>query len=112
VSVGLKKGDLTGPSSAVRKGDWKLILNWEGTLQLYNIKDDLSEANDLAESEPERTSALLVELTAWLNQTVETRYIPQRNSRYNSEHAEARTFEDVFEEHDLKWPSGRASRAD
>ena len=53
-----------------------------------------------------------MELTAWLNETVETRYIPQRNSHYNSEHAEARTFEDVFEQHDLKWPSGRASRAD
>ena len=112
VSVGLKKGDLTGPSSAVRKGDWKLILNWEGSLQLYNIKDDLSEVNDLSESEPERTVALLQELTAWLNQTVETRYIPRENSRYQASYTEARAFQDIFKLHNLSWPSGRASRMD
>lgn len=35
------------PSSAVRKGDWKLVQNFEkNTFELYNLKTDISEQKD------------------------------------------------------------------
>lgn len=112
VTEGLKKGDLTAPRTAMRKGDWKLILDWEGELELYNIREDISEANNLSSKEPERTQAMFKELAGWLNETVESRYIPQTNSRYNPKHAEARTFSNVFELQNLEWPSGCLSRTE
>jgi len=110
VSVGLKKGDFTAPRSAIRKGDWKLILNWDGGLELYNIRNDISEASELSAKEPERTQALFEELVGWLNETVESRYIPKTNSRYKPNHADARPFKNIFEQQNIKWPVGRNSR--
>lgn len=110
VSVGLNHGDLTSPRSAIRKGDWKLILDWEGGLELYNLREDRSELTDRSGSEPELTDKLFKQLVLWLNETVESRYIPQRNTNYNSSHPQARHFENIFEEHDLQWPSGRPTR--
>ncbi|VGO14036.1 Arylsulfatase [Pontiella desulfatans] len=112
VSVGLKKGDLTAPRSAIRKGDWKLILDWEGGLELYNIRKDISETSELSAKEPERTQALFKELVGWLNATVESRYIPKTNSRYDPNHAEARPFKNIFEQHNMDWPTGRISRVE
>ncbi|VGO11477.1 Arylsulfatase [Pontiella desulfatans] len=112
VSVGLKKGVLTGPRSAIRKGDWKLILNWEGGLELYNIRTDLSEASELSAKEPERTQAMFKELAGWLNETVETRYIPRTNSRFDPQHAEARPFKNIFEQQNMSRPIGRISRVE
>lgn len=53
-------------SSAIRKGDFKLI-NWykEGRTELYNIAKDPSESNDISESYPELKTKLLNELNAW-----------------------------------------------
>ena len=43
------------PYSVVRKGDWKLIYNHAGKkLELYNIREDISEENDLSEVNPEK----------------------------------------------------------
>lgn len=50
------------PYSAIRVGDWKLIYFHAGKrFELYNLKDDIGETDDLAESEPERVR-LLAEL--------------------------------------------------
>ena len=39
--------------SAVRKGDWKLVYRMHtGELELYNLRDDIGERNDLAASHP------------------------------------------------------------
>ena len=68
----------TTSSSIIRKGDWKLRLNYAPELnglppimlyKLYNDDGsicDLGEANNLAESHPEKTNALLAELQEWL----------------------------------------------
>ncbi len=55
-------------SSAVRKGDYKLI-HWykEPRVELYNIALDPSEQNDLSKQKPELTSQLLAELNNWKN---------------------------------------------
>ncbi len=55
-----------GPSSAIREGDYKLIvfLN-DNKLELYNIKNDISETNNLAEELPEMRDKLLKKLIQW-----------------------------------------------
>lgn len=54
------------PVSVIHKGDWKLIENYEdGSLELYNLKDDLSEKNNLANVYPEILDKLKKELAAW-----------------------------------------------
>ncbi|WP_044631213.1 sulfatase [Neotamlana sedimentorum] len=54
------------PCSIVRKGKWKLIqfLN-DGKLELYNLKDDLKETENLVSEEKEVIKELLSELTSW-----------------------------------------------
>lgn len=47
-----------GPYSVIRKGDWKLLHYYHGIQELYNLKDDLSEENDLAESMPDKVKML------------------------------------------------------
>lgn len=52
-----------GPYSIIRSGDWKLIRWYEGGHELYNLADDLSEANDLAGSMPDKVAELDDKLT-------------------------------------------------
>ncbi|MEP4079452.1 sulfatase [Haloferula sp.] len=52
--------------SIIRKGDWKLIqFLKQGNIELYNLRDDLKEARNLAASNPEQAKALLKELVTW-----------------------------------------------
>jgi arylsulfatase A len=58
------------PYSIIRAGDWKLIKHYENNkLELFNLKDDLSEKNDLAAQMPDKVKQLEAQLTAWLKQT-------------------------------------------
>jgi arylsulfatase A-like enzyme len=58
------------PSSAIRKGDWKLIERFEtSNIELYNIKDDISEQNDLTTHHPEKATELLTDLKLWQRDT-------------------------------------------
>jgi arylsulfatase A-like enzyme len=69
----LKEGDptqdplfRTRPGSAIRYGDWKLIQYFEYTdLELYNLKEDIGETNNLAETNPEKLQELLKILENW-----------------------------------------------
>jgi len=47
-----------GPYSIIRQGDWKLIKFWDGPLELFNLEDDLSEAQNQADSLPEKVAEL------------------------------------------------------
>ena len=50
----------------IRRGDWKLIESFEDNrLELYNLKDDLGEQEDLASSMPEKTQELHRMLEQW-----------------------------------------------
>jgi arylsulfatase A-like enzyme len=54
------------PGGAVRDGDWKLIEWYEdGSLELFNLKNDLGETTNLAAKEPDRVKALHEKLKAW-----------------------------------------------
>jgi arylsulfatase A-like enzyme len=58
------------PGGAVRIGDWKLIERFEdGQLQLYNLREDVGEQQDLAEKFPERVLSLRDDLHAWYAET-------------------------------------------
>ncbi len=61
------KGPGLGPSSTIRRGDWKLIYyHADRRFELFNLREDLGETNNLAEREPERLQALANELTEYL----------------------------------------------
>lgn len=56
----------TEPGSAIREGDYKLIEWYEsGTIELYDLADDVGEERDLGSAEPERARALLDRLRRW-----------------------------------------------
>ncbi len=58
------------PGGAIRSGDWKLIENYEdGSLELYNLKDDLGEKNNLAGKMPDKAKQLETKLDAWRRET-------------------------------------------
>ncbi|MGI6367000.1 MAG: sulfatase [Anaerolineae bacterium] len=66
------------PGCSLRQGDYKLIEFFEdGRLELYNLREDVSEARNLAAEQPERTAALHRLLVRW-RQEIEAR-IPQPN---------------------------------
>ena len=54
------------PCSVIRKGDWKLIqFLRDGKLELYNLRSDLKESDNLATKNPAQAKALLTELVQW-----------------------------------------------
>ena len=54
------------PSGAIRAGDYKLVEWYEdGKVELYNLKDDMGERNDLAATMPNKARELRRMLQAW-----------------------------------------------
>ena len=75
----VRTGFRTRPVSVIRKGDWKLHLfheEWQldggraklsenHAVELYNLKEDIGEQNNLANANPAKRNELLDELLAW-----------------------------------------------
>jgi len=60
---------MQSPAGAVRDGDFKLIEYFEnGTLQLFNLAEDIGEQHNLVRSNPEKAKALHNKLKAWRNE--------------------------------------------
>ena len=60
----------TRPGSVVRLGDWKLHQYFEdGGLELYNLREDIGEKENLARSNPGKTQELLKLLEDWRGKT-------------------------------------------
>ena len=56
-------GSMWKPGSALRNNDWKLVeLHEENKVELYNLRDDLSETVDVSNKFPEITSRLVSKL--------------------------------------------------
>ena len=54
------------PYGAIRDGDWKLIEWYEdGSLELYNLPQDIGEKTNLAAQQPDKAIALHEKLVAW-----------------------------------------------
>ena len=57
---------MQSPGGAVRAGDYKLLEYYENNkVQLFNLKDDIGEQNDLSSIEPDRVAELREMLHAW-----------------------------------------------
>ena len=71
------------PGSAIRAGDYKLIEFYEDNhIELYNLKDDVGEKNNLADKMPKKAQQLLKMLHEW-KQSVNAQ-MPQPNSAYKA----------------------------
>jgi arylsulfatase A len=58
------------PYSIIRREQWKLIKRYEGkTFELFNLKEDLSEKQDLSNRMPQKVRELDDLLQAWLKET-------------------------------------------
>ncbi|MDZ4288950.1 MAG: sulfatase [Prosthecobacter sp.] len=71
------------PGGAVRLGDWKLIEWYEdGRRELYNLREDLEEKNDLAASKPDKVQELAALLAKWRQKVGAV--MPAPNSKYDA----------------------------
>lgn len=71
------------PTSGMRKGDYKLIWDWHGKLELYNVVKDPFENSDLAANMTQKTYDMFNELHSWLLANVNAKYMPSRNMDYD-----------------------------
>jgi len=55
-------------SWAIREGEWKLLLSRQGKLELFNLKEDPYEQNNLIEKHPEIAADLNKKFTVWRNE--------------------------------------------
>jgi arylsulfatase A-like enzyme len=73
-------GGKVSPYSIARVGDWKLIRFYEsGREELYNLKSDVSEKDDLAAANPEKRQQLSARLSAWLKEVGAQMPVPRQN---------------------------------
>ena len=57
--------EFTGKQRAARKGDWKVVaVKKDAPLELYNLKEDITESNNLAEAHPEIVAEFEAEMEA------------------------------------------------
>ena len=57
---------MQSPGGAIRSGDYKLLEYFEnGTVQMFDLKHDIGEQHDLAQTQPKKAEALRVKLHVW-----------------------------------------------
>jgi len=68
------------PYSAIRDGNWKLIHIYEtNKYELYNLKDDIGETNDIASQYPKKVKELDKKLNKWIKKMDAQMPIPNPN---------------------------------
>jgi arylsulfatase A-like enzyme len=61
-----KENGARSPNLAIREGDWKLLVNADGSgVELYNLAADPNESTDLTVQKPERVARLKAAVLAW-----------------------------------------------
>ncbi len=74
------------PAGAIRQGDWKLIEFFDdGRLELYNLREDIGEKNNLAGKESARAMAMQRKLAVW-RESVRAE-MPVKNPDYDAARA-------------------------
>lgn len=72
---------MQSPGGAVRFGDYKLLEYYENeTVQLFNLREDLGEQNDLSKAQPNKVEELKAMLHAW--RTEVSAQMPVPNPKY------------------------------
>ena len=95
------------PSSIIRLGEWKLIHYYEdGREELYNLKTDLGEQNNVAAQNQAKVKELSAKLFAYLNE-VGAKF-PVKDPEYNAEN-ERKYLQKVINE---RWPQLEKQRLD
>lgn len=69
--------------SSIRKGDYKLIWNHQGYVELYDLKNDISESTNIVVSNIPKTIELFGLLNTWMDKNVKDRYRPPVNEAYS-----------------------------
>ena len=68
-----------GPSAAVRMGDYKLVERFStNTVELFNLKNDMREQNDISKEMPVLTERLRTMLRTWRRDT--NAYMPMEKT--------------------------------
>ena len=71
----------TAPVNAIRQGDWKLLEFFEDNhIELYHLKEDVGEKNNLEKTNPEKAKELLELLNDWRKEVKAP--MPRVNSEY------------------------------
>ena len=79
----------TTPAGAIRLGNWKLIEYFEdGRLELYNIKNDIGEKNNLAGTMPDKVEELHRILVQW-RKSISAPVPTEKNPKYDPKAREA-----------------------
>jgi arylsulfatase A-like enzyme len=77
------------PCSIIRQGDWKLHQYFEDNgLELYNLRYDIGETNNLAAEDPDKVKALLSQLEIWrgrINAPVPSKSNPEFDAQAEAE---------------------------
>ena len=61
-----KEPDSQSPNVAMRQGNWKLLVNADGSdIELYNLSVDPKETTNVAAENPERTQQLVAAALSW-----------------------------------------------
>lgn len=70
------------PYSAVRLGNWKLIKQYESnTYELYNLKEDIGEKEDMKNQYPQKVNELSTILQKWMDSV--NAQLPSENSNWD-----------------------------
>ena len=65
-SFSFPKGLDRSPNLAIREGNWKLLMNFDGTrTELYNLETDSRETNNLVSENPKMAEKLKTKLLKW-----------------------------------------------
>jgi len=67
-----------GPAGAVRNGDWKLIIVEQQPPLLFNIKKDIGETINLAQTQPEKVIELQAMYDTWESEMVEPLWVAEK----------------------------------
>lgn len=66
-----------GAKHAARVGDWKLVVEREGGPQLFNLRDDIGEQQDLGRRQPARLRELQAAFADWEQGTEPAKWVRQ-----------------------------------
>jgi arylsulfatase A-like enzyme len=73
-------GSTWKPGASLRDGDWKLIEFYhDGKAELYHLKDDPGEQNDLSQAQTKKTQELRNKLAAWQKELKAKMPVPIQN---------------------------------